>query len=1213
MAILMIWTVSWILIGQVFTQDATVFYKIREELDVDSYIGSIGLDSNLFTNTSTDTYNDLEYRISSEMSKGATYFKIDTNGLLFIDKIIDREKFDDCDLECFLEFNVVVYELSEPTTLIQVQIEIEDLNDNAPEFLPIKSPVRVLESLDVGSVIVTGAAIDLDQGKDNYVKTYVLLPDTDIFNLTVTDNMDFEIRLTKPLDREMEPFYQVVVLAKDGGDKPLTGTVTLDIEVTDDNDNAPIFSEQLYNISVQENTAANTVILELSAVDKDENDFGKVSYKFSNRVSKKISELFQVNATSGKISTIGTIDFETDEEFNFQVVAYDHGINSKSSTASVIIKVIDINDNSPTINLNLPPGGDVLSEYAEIGTFVAHVEIMDQDSGKNGKVFCNVLDNFFRLETMHIANNYKIILNKTLDHDTKAYHNVTILCQDLGNLPRQTFSSFIIHVEDMNDNAPLFTASVYAVSVVENNNKDASIVRISATDKDSGLNGQIYYSLHAESQGLFVVNSFTGLITANVSLDRETHGEESIFRVFAIDKGKPAQTSTGTVVVNILDLNDNDPIFRNDPFKMNILESQNIGSAVGNVSARDPDAGLNGTFYLKFPEDQNVLEFFDFHESGMITTKKILDRESIAFHEFYVHAIDMGGRTSSALVIVYVTDDNDNVPEIIYPNEYDNTISIPFSLQENSEVIQIVARDYDSDENAKLYYFIDENNASYTFNIDSQSGKMFLNKTLHEKDIGHTLRFNIRVKDGGNPSLESSVEFFIKIKEGPNNETLNAGMSLNLWIVVGIVIFTAIVSVLMIIVIVKICLCNRLKATSGSTSDIIMESKEVDPRLIDSSSSASTSSKDSNGNEKIKDDSLQIQDGYQKGYFNSLDETGYLSNSSLASVDNQLYIEQVKQFGYELEKKVDETNSDNSGEIGTRDSGQGGSDVDINSLTELPVLDIAGSSTDSYLPPKYTDLHSNYTDGSVSKNNIYNDQLPPFSHQTYFDNFNSSSNNSDSSFLPQTTASFSSNPTKTAERREISKLRKSQKRVMFSDDLENSHSSERSSTLSNQSASDISHISDSRLKPRKFHRMLSEDITSSPSQLNRANDWLRRSADSFSRRPNNDKIYNQLPSNQIKFGSGRDFRNRPMGSNFKTYLDKVMEKSKSSSSSDGYLSKSSESDNVFSVDTLASESTYRDSDSITTSGTYDLINEENTLSLASPSYSNNTYARDIEI
>jgi hypothetical protein len=180
---------------------------------------------------------------------------------------------------------------------------------------------------------------------------------------------------------------------------------------------------------------------------------------------------------------------------------------------------------------------------------------------------------------------------------------------------------------------------------------------------------------------------------------------------------------------------------------------------------------------------------------------------------------------------------------------------------------------------------------------------------------------------------------------------------------------------------------------------------------------------------------------------------------------------------------------------------------------------------------------------------------------------------------------------------------------MFSDDLENSQSSERSNTLSTYLNSDVGQSSESILKPRKFHRMLSEDITSSTGQLNRGNDWLRRSADSFARRPNSDKIYNQLPSNQIKFGTGNDFRNKPMGSNIKTYLEKVMEKSKSSSSSDSNVPKSSESDTVYSVDTLISDSTYRDSDSITTSGTYDL----NSVNLASPSFSDDAFSRDIEI
>lgn len=207
--------------------------------------------------------------------------------------------------------------------------------------------------------------------------------------------------------------------------------------------------------------------------------------------------------------------------------------------------------------------------------------------------------------------------------------------------------------------------------------------------------------------------------------------------------------------------------------------------------------------------------------------------------------------------------------------------------------------------------------------------------------------------------------------------------------------------------------------------------------------------------------------------------------------------------------------------------------------------------------------------------------------------------------MPKSAASFSKNPIKTAARKEISKLRKCQKRVMFSDDLENSHSSGRSSTLSTHSNSDISQLNDSR-SPQRFRRMMSED--NSAVRLNRANDW-RRSADDFSRRPINDRIYNQLPSNQIKFGIGSDFRKKPMGSNIKTYLSKVMEKSKSSSLTDTHSTKSSDDVRIYSVDTLTSEN-----DSVTTtSGTYDLMDGENRLSFASPSFSDSLFIRDVEV
>ncbi|WAQ98276.1 PC11X-like protein [Mya arenaria] len=1204
------------LIHFVFSQeDATVTYSVWEEREPKTYIGSVALDSGLFADISNEKFKQLQFQIlKSPGNSDVFHFSIETDtSLLWTSDSIDREEFVDCFDECLVEFNVGVFDkdISEMTKIIKIVIDIEDENDNAPKFVNIDSPIFIPESTNTGETIVSGIAIDLDQSWNNSVHMYSISPESDEFELRTvqTDESDreFELVLKTGLDREQTSSYDFVLLAEDGGSPQQTGTFSIQIIVTDNNDNVPTFQRPSYTTTIQENVAVDTTVLELRATDRDADDNGAVSYKFGNRVSTHITDLFSLKS-NGDLVTSEIIDFETDQEFSFNVIAYDQGEFVKSSSVEVYIKVLDMNDNAPIVNLNQPPGGTVLSEKSEIGSFVSHLNIEDKDSNKNGRVVCNVLDDSFTIVSAGIVNHYKIVLNKTLDHDTKPFHNVSILCQDSGDLPQRTFAHIIVNVEDVNDNSPKFTEDVYRAVINENNEKDASVLQVTAIDIDSGKFGEVTYSIHNDLSGLFKINTFSGLVIASVPLDREIHGDEIIFRVTAKDNGEPALTSTGTVVVRIQDLNDNDPVFAANPLKFFVSENVTEGWGVGNISVSDPDIGPNGTVRLKFPDDPSVLEFFSFHESGVIKTYKRLDREVIAFHEFQVQAIDMGGRTSAAQVIIYITDINDNAPEIIYPNEYDDTLSIPYSLAVGSKVLQIEARDYDNGENAELYYFIEQDNASYAFSLNVKSGNLFLNRSLHEVDIGQKFHFYFRVKDGGSPSIQTWTELNIYVIRGSPEPLVQEVMSANLWIVVSIVIVTAILSVVMIIFIVKICWFNRRKGKKGNRNSDL-SSKEIDPHLIDSASSSSSTSRDS---EKVPEIGINIQDGYQKGYFDNIDKSDY---SPRPSVDqDNMYMEQVKQLDLELHKRLDETTSDNSGELGTRDSGQGGSDVDNISLNDLQHVDSPDSAIDTprdIFQLSFGSHHSSTQHGPLS--NSFRSNTPH--------------DQSSERMVPIQTANFSQIPAKTAERKELSKLRKSQKRVMFSDDLENSHSSGRSSTMSDPSYPD-NYLNNGPLSPRRYQRAFSEDT---PDRLSRADDWLRRSADSLSWQQNKE-IYNQLPSNQIK---SKDFRNKPMGDNIKGYLDKVMARKRSCSLSDNHSQENSQghskdSTNVFTVTGRGSQrsgsglrkSGSLDTDSVltfgqestTTSGSYHLGSPAQTYSLSSPgSEFENVFSNEFDI
>ena len=885
------------MLGYIQAQDATVGFSIREELPNKTFIGSVALKSNLFEDMSNERFQQMQFQILTNTgNRYAQFFMIEQNtSMLWTKTVLDRESFGECDLECTLDFNVAVYDIAgiDNPKLIQVLVELLDVNDFVPAFDSKNVTLGVDESLIPGTEILTSAAEDLDKGKNNSIQTYRITPDNEHFEIQTVDNAgykEFVIKLKSSLDRETVNFHEFNVLAIDGGNPRLTGTLTVYVHVLDANDNVPKFVQDSYSSVIDENVAVNSTVALVYAKDLDSGDNGKVSYKFKDNVADKVNHLFHINDTTGEITVAGVIDYEENQEVNFTVQACDHGNPPKTADVEIHVKIVDKNDNYPQVNVNHPPGGYLLPETSENGTFVAHIAVKDADSGKFGTITCKVLDDHFRLETVRMKDNYKIVVNKALDHETHSSHEVNVTCMDGGSPPKQNSTKFIVHVDDQNDNKPIFTQAIYRASIEENNPIGATVLGVMATDLDSGKYGQVRYAIHEEVKHLFIMDPFTGIITANVTLDREKHGPELVFRVLAFDQGDPQLNATGSVVLKILDQNDNDPIFKVDPIQFYIDENEPKGTKLGNISVSDPDNGVNGTVVLEFPTDPEILENFSFDllEDNFVSVvqEKPLDRDVKAFHEFTIKAMDLGGRTSTAAVIVYVNDINDNYPIIVYPRPPDNERFVPHSLEKDSVIFKVDARDADFGENAELVYEIEQDNSSYSFNINKKTGQVFMNNTLKQEDIGSVFGIVIKVTDKGNPPLSSRATISLHIVEG-DVKIATAGSQLNLWIVIVLVVVTLVLSAIMIIGIVKLCWINRNKYGSNS-SDIVIESGKMDSKLIDSSSSSSSSSKDSDRYDKSLGTSLKGQ----------LDENGSLHNTTLSSIDRQIgdevYLQQVR-------------------------------------------------------------------------------------------------------------------------------------------------------------------------------------------------------------------------------------------------------------------------------------------------------------------------------
>ncbi|KAK3578312.1 hypothetical protein CHS0354_004221 [Potamilus streckersoni] len=915
-------------------QDTTVKYTIFEEQeDAVVFIGNIANDTHLLQSIPPKDLQLFLFQILPQSNQHASLFSInETTSILSTVKKIDRESFEECQyssMRCVISFNVIVYRYNSPSLpdiyrMILAEVIVEDINDNPPEF-PISSITVQVPEEDDSFVFTINGARDKDTGIVNSYEVsgngLFLLDVPKIHDDTRAQEPELNIKVAQTFDREKQNLYSVTIKARDGGSPERTGTLTMNIIITDINDNAPTFLQQEYNLSVPENLVLESGLLNVSATDADSGENGVVSYRFSSRTATTVSEYFEIDASLGEIKVIGEVDYEKIQEFHFYVVAYDKGNPVLTSQTKVSIYVTDVNDNSPQININLPPGGTTLSEDTAIGSYIALVEVLDSDSGENGRVTCISADPNFALELLTLKNNYKVVLFQRLDREVNPEHEVMLRCVDFGIPHRQSVASFRVKVTDVNDNFPIFTEEVFNISVEENNIIEARIGIVSAADKDENQNGLVAFSLHPETLALYSIDRDSGIIKARISFDREIQ-DKYIFRVIASDKGTPSLTSTGTVVVHITDQNDNDPHFIMNSTQLFVYENQPAATRVGVIQASDPDNGINGSVSLRFLYQGNISELFVFFpDSGLVKTRVPLDREVKSKYEFSVLAVDMGGRSSSAKISIFIQDLNDNDPVIEYPNDSDDSVLIPLTTKVGSVIAQILASDRDEGKNAQLHYSLNTTSNSDDIFIELDTGKLILNRSLNDADVDLDLIFQVIVTDEGYPPRNASKMCKLLVTKDEHVQAAAIGnLSQSIWIAIAVVCITVLLSVLMVTVIFKICLCDKRKA---------MKSRSDDRNVLDEKLSeiSSTSSKDANGN-----DNKRLPEKYM--YDRNL---AMIQNNTSTSLQKEKQREKGIPYTKEqlkpLTSILKRRNSDTQNQdVDTLDSGRGGSEGDSSSF-----------------------------------------------------------------------------------------------------------------------------------------------------------------------------------------------------------------------------------------------------------------------------------------
>ncbi|ELW54103.1 Protocadherin gamma-A7 [Tupaia chinensis] len=636
-----------------------MLYSVLEETDKGSFVGNIAQDLGLEP-------PELAQRGVRIVSRGRTQlFALNPrSGSLITAGRIDREELCAQSARCLVSFNIL---MEDKMNLYPIEVEIMDVNDNAPRFLTEEINVKIMENTAPGVRFPLSEAGDPDVGS-NSLQKYQLSPNLH-FSLAVQSGDDGikypELVLERVLDREEEMVHHLVLTAYDGGSPPRSGTAHIQVIVVDVNDHAPVFSQPQYQATIPENVPVGTRLLTVNAVDLDEGINGEVTYSF-RKIAPKLLQIFHLNSITGELSTLEGLDYEESSFYEMEVQAQD-GPGSLTK-AKVLITVLDVNDNAPEVTITSVSSS--IPEDTPPGTVIALFYLQDRDSGKNGEVTCTIPENLpFKLERS-IDNYYRLVTAKNLDREKLSLYNITLKATDGGSPPLSTEIHISMHVADTNDNPPAFTHSSYSIYVPENNPRGASIFSVTAQDPDSDENAQVTYSLEEDTiQGAPVssyvsINSDTGVLYALRSFDYEQFRHIQL-RVTACDSGDPHLSSNVSLSLFVLDQNDNAPEILYPALPTDgstgvelAPRSAEPGYLVTKVVAVDKDSP-----YRLLKASEPGLFVVGLHTGEVRTARALLDRD--ALKQSLVVAVQDHGQPPLSATITLTVAVADSIPDVL--------------------------------------------------------------------------------------------------------------------------------------------------------------------------------------------------------------------------------------------------------------------------------------------------------------------------------------------------------------------------------------------------------------------------------------------------------------------------------------------------------------------------------------------------------------------
>ena len=643
-----------------------------------------------------------------------------------------------------------------------IYITIVNVNDAKPTCDPSVYTAELAEDMSVGDSVLTLACSDPDSPNLQYSFTH---DDIEEFGLSQRG----ELTLRRPLDFEMQSLY---ILHVQVSDNEYSSNTTIYVTVTGVNEHAPSFSA-LPNCSVLENSVQGTPVCVLQAADSDSGSDGDISFDITHS-----GDIFHIDPDTGLIYVAaGELDRERDSEYTLTIRVSDMGLPPLSSEANLTMYVADVNDNAPIMEAHIHAN---ISEDAQIGSTVVVIACSDADSADspNSEVSLRIANTTQELSdgTISLAPSPPFTLNSTsgeiqtlvgLDYESVPLYHLSVVCQDHGSPSLTTPSTVDVRVTPVNEFVPTFSQVAYEVTIAENTTLGTSIVDITATDGDSGPQGDITYSISAPISEYFWIDPQQGAlhVVRQLQCDLETR---HILRVVASDGGEPGMEASVNVTVNIEQCHLGELVPSSSLYVGSVIENTPVGSHVLNVSCTSTRSlpAANPVYMLSQTSVSDVFEVDS--TTGNVMVRSPPDYELSTSHFLNVRCADLNHPEIFADVAVYVA----ILPTNEHPPVFDQqaySFSISESAIPGTSVGSIRASDLDSGRDGEMMYSIVD--ASDVVFINQDTGVIYPARYL-DREVQESLSFSFLAFDQpSDPALarSSTVEVLITVLDANDN------------------------------------------------------------------------------------------------------------------------------------------------------------------------------------------------------------------------------------------------------------------------------------------------------------------------------------------------------------------------------------------------------------------------------------------------------------